>query len=381
MGKIVEYDSTLNQLSFGKFKEKELDIFFSICYKLKEKGLDEVTLSFEKLKELSNYSRNDVKRFTKDLENIYTKLLDVKFQIILEPGVREKFVLFTSYKIDDNNKNIRIRLNKDCKFILNDIDTFTKFDLEDFTKLKSSYSRNMFRLLKQFDDKKKSFCWCQVKIDILKELLDIPKSYKMVDIDKRVLAPIMQQLKPLFHNLKLEKLKKGVKVEALKFTWNQKKKKDPKIVPMKVKASIGEKEHEEDMLLLLERDKGILNSVQDAEAENPLWERFLELPPSEQAAVEDIVYKNYIAECGVSGKVQELAFNAGKKLLITKFLENNPVETPKIEYKDIEFTQTKIYTAEDIPSEKLLDKNGNKLKGMLLDNRINKILLELNKGN
>ncbi|MGL5901258.1 MAG: replication initiation protein, partial [Cetobacterium sp.] len=380
MGKIVQYDSKLNNLNFGKFKEKELDLFFAICYKLKEQGLDEITLSFQELKELSNYSRNDVKRLISDIESTYTKLLDIKLEIIISPKVREKFVLFTKYRIDEEKKEMTIQLQKEYRFVLNDIDKFTKFDLIEFSNLKSSYARNMFRLLKQFDNKKNLFSWYEVKIETFKELLGVPSCYKMINIDKKILIPIMDQLKPLFPNLKLEKIKKGVKVVALKFTWNQKKKKDPKIVPMKVKASIGEKEHEEDMLLLLERDKGILNSVQDAEAENPLWEKFLELPPSEQAAVEEIVYKNYIAECGVSGKVQELAFNAGKKLLITKFLENNPVETPKIEYKDIEFTQTKIYTAEDIPSEKLLDKNGNKLKGMLLANRINKILLELNKG-
>ncbi|MGL6023150.1 MAG: replication initiation protein, partial [Cetobacterium sp.] len=259
MGKIVQYDSKLNNLNFGKFKEKELDLFFAICYKLKEQGLDEITLSFQELKELSNYSRNDVKRLISDIESTYTKLLDIKLEIIISPKVREKFVLFTKYRIDEEKKEMTIQLQKEYRFVLNDIDKFTKFDLIEFSNLKSSYARNMFRLLKQFDNKKNLFSWYEVKIDIFKELLGVPSCYKMINIDKKILIPIMDQLKPLFPNLKLEKIKKGVKVVALKFTWNQKKKKDPKIVPMKVKASIGEKEHEEDMLLLLERDKGILN--------------------------------------------------------------------------------------------------------------------------
>ena len=135
MRKIVEYDSKMNSLSFGKFKEKELDLFFSICYKLKNEGVNEIVLSFQELKELSNYSRNDIKRFTKDLESAYTKLLDVKFEIILSPGVKEKFVLFTSYRIDENQKEIKIRLNQDYSFILNDIEKFTKFDLMEFAGL------------------------------------------------------------------------------------------------------------------------------------------------------------------------------------------------------------------------------------------------------
>ena len=38
MGKVIEYDSKMNELNFGKFKEKELDLFFSICYKMKNQG-------------------------------------------------------------------------------------------------------------------------------------------------------------------------------------------------------------------------------------------------------------------------------------------------------------------------------------------------------
>ncbi|MGL6169107.1 MAG: replication initiation protein, partial [Fusobacteriaceae bacterium] len=145
MGKIVEYDSKLNNLNFGKFKEKELDLFFAICYKLKEQGLDEITLSFQELKELSNYSRNDVKRLICDIESTYTKLLDIKLEIIISPKVREKFVLFTKYRIDEEKKEMTIQLHKEYSFVLNDIDKFTKFDLIEFSNLKSSYARNMFR--------------------------------------------------------------------------------------------------------------------------------------------------------------------------------------------------------------------------------------------
>ncbi|MGL5990063.1 replication initiation protein [Cetobacterium sp.] len=381
MGKIVEYDSKLNNLNFGKFKEKELDLFFAICYKLKEQGLDEITLSFQELKELSNYSRNDVKRLISDIESTYTKLLGIKLEIIISPKVREKFVLFTKYRIDEEKKEMTIQLHKEYSFVLNDIDKFTKFDLIEFSNLKSTYARNMFRLLKQFDNKKNLFSWYEVKIEIFKDVLGIPSCYKMINIDKKILVPIMEQLKPLFHNLKLEKIKKGVKVVALKFTWTQKKKIDPKIIPIKIKKGLGQKELEEDKLFELERDNSISQGIENTDAENPLWVKFLELSIAEQASVVETVYQNYILECGANGKIQKLAFNASKKSLITKFLENNREESFIIQDKDLEFTQTKIYTVEDIPSEKLLDKNGNKLKGMLLVNRINKILSEMNKTN
>ncbi|MGL5904832.1 MAG: replication initiation protein, partial [Cetobacterium sp.] len=245
MGKIVEYDSKLNNLSFGKFKEKELDLFFSICYKLKNEGANEIVLTFQELKELSSYSRNDIKRFTKDLESTYTKLLDIKFEIIISPKIREKFVLFTRYRIDEDKKEMTIQLHNEYSFVLNDITQFTKFDLMEFSNLKSSYAKNMFRLLKQFDNKNLKECWYQIKLDELKVMLDIPSSYKMSHIDSFVLSPIMEQLKPLFPSLKLEKIKKGVKVDSLKFTWKPKKKQVEEVKAIKKRNSIGEKELEE----------------------------------------------------------------------------------------------------------------------------------------
>ncbi|BDP62489.1 hypothetical protein EfmJHP38_34270 (plasmid) [Enterococcus faecium] len=55
----------------------------------------------------------------------------------------------------------------------------------------------MFRLLKQY--RTKGFAYFS-KEDFL-ELLDIPKSYKQPDIDKRVIKPIRQELTAIFKGL------------------------------------------------------------------------------------------------------------------------------------------------------------------------------------
>ncbi|WP_241426526.1 replication initiation protein [Macrococcus armenti] len=69
----------------------------------------------------------------------------------------------------------------------------------------------------------------KVSLDDFKELLDIPSSYQMSDIDKRVLKPIQRDLADSFQNLEVKKIKKGRKVVALEFTFdkeNLKKKKN-----------------------------------------------------------------------------------------------------------------------------------------------------------
>ncbi|MGL5576743.1 replication initiation protein [Cetobacterium sp.] len=359
MRKIVEYDSKMNSLSFGKFKEKELDLFFSICYKLKNEGVNEIVLSFQELKELSNYSRNDIKRFTKDLESTYTKLLDIKFEIILSPGVKEKFVLFTSYRIDETQKEIKIRLNQDYSFILNDIEKFTKFDLMEFASLKSAYAKNMFRLLKQFDNNELKEKWFQIKLDDFKVMLDIPKSYKMVDIDKRVLSPIQEQLKLYFQGLKLEKIKKGVKVESLKFTWKTKKKKQvEEIQAIKKRSSIGEKELEEYQEQFQEIKKEI-NSMDQVKKIDKIKISKVDY---------ENLYKKYLEENNIKHIISV------RKIFDTM----NKSKYEIVEFGTKEYIQTKIYTVEDIDESLLVSKNGRKLVGMAKQHKIKKILEEMN---
>jgi len=51
---IVKYKNELNSIALRKFKSKEMDLFFSICSKMKNKGLYKVQFTFEELKNLSD---------------------------------------------------------------------------------------------------------------------------------------------------------------------------------------------------------------------------------------------------------------------------------------------------------------------------------------
>ena len=358
MGKIVEYDSKMNELNFGKFKEKELDLFFSICYKMKNEGLNEVTLTFQELKELSNYSNRNLDRFVKDLESTYDKMLNIKIRTETKTTIT-KIILFTRYKIEKEGRIVKIKIHEDGKYLLNDIEKFTKFDLMEFVSLKSSYAKNMFKILKQFDNED-SYNWYQIKIDDFKVMLDIPKSYKMIDIDKRVLSPILEQLKSYFLGLKLEKIKKGVKVESLKFTWKAKKKKKQaeEIQAIKKRNSIGEKELQEHQ----EQNK----EIKKESSLDPIV-----LKKISKAEYDDL-YKEYLRK-----------HNAEDSLSMKKTFKlhmiNSKYEVVKLQKE--EYIQTRIYTDEDIDESLLVSKTGKKLVGMARKHKIKKLLEDMNSQN
>ena len=246
---IVKYNNDMNSVSFGKFKEKELDLFFSICFKVKELGLKEVELSFSELRELSNYSNRNLDRFIKDLSSTYDKMLALNIQIKYSEIDFEKFNLFDSYKVSGTERKISIQVSKKFEYLLNNlIGNYTKFDLIDFVSLKSSYSKNVFKLLKQWETLKQ----VEYNIENFKDLLGVPATYTTAKFNERVLKPIMEELPQYFPNLTLEKIKTGKKVTSLKFTWNGKAE---KIAPKKIDDIIDIIEISEELNKTIEKAK------------------------------------------------------------------------------------------------------------------------------
>ncbi len=53
-GERVVYKNDMNLVGLRKFNNREVNVFFSLCNKLKDKGNLSVNVWFEELKELSN---------------------------------------------------------------------------------------------------------------------------------------------------------------------------------------------------------------------------------------------------------------------------------------------------------------------------------------
>ena len=222
-GETVVYKNDLNLVPLRKFTSTEINLFFAMCNKLKEKETNTLHLSFDELKELSNYSpkTRNINRFVKDLDDVYKKMLELTIRYE-DDEVIERFILFNHYRIHKKDQYLEISTSPNLKHILNSItNNFTKFELKEMTNLKSTYSKNMFRILKQY----KHTGYMKIKIDDFRERLDIPKSYRMTDINKNVLKPIVTELNAIFNNLHINKIKakKGRKIEWLEFIFDPEK--------------------------------------------------------------------------------------------------------------------------------------------------------------
>ena len=201
---IVKYDSELNTIPLRKFTPVEMNLFFSIVSRMRDKNDDVVIFPFHELKDLSNYKMTATKAFVKDLESTYDKLMELKFSSRSASGLSvEKFRMFTRFKIngDSDEPFVEIQVHDMALPLLNNLEQWVRYSLSEFRDLSSGYSKTMFRLLKQF----RTTGYAYFSKEDFNELLDIPKSYKQGDIDRTILKPIKEELTPLFRGLTIKK--------------------------------------------------------------------------------------------------------------------------------------------------------------------------------
>jgi len=80
MGELTVYKNEMNTVSFRKFNAVEMNLFFSICTKMKNKNIQTVRFNFDDLKNISGYKSTSIDRFISDLDKTYTKMLSLIYK-------------------------------------------------------------------------------------------------------------------------------------------------------------------------------------------------------------------------------------------------------------------------------------------------------------
>ena len=223
---IIKYDPELNTIPLRKFTPVEMNLFFSIVSRMRDKGDETVRFSFDQLKELSAYKPTANNRFIDDIESTYQKILGLRFGRRSKDGLhREFFVMFTEFEINGHADDpyVDIKIYPKAIKLLNELESWVRYALSEFRDLKSSYAKTMFRLLKQF----RTTGYAYFSVADFNELLDVPKSYKSSNINQSVLKPIKEELTPLFRGLTVRKKYgkgRGKPVIGYSFTWKPEKK-------------------------------------------------------------------------------------------------------------------------------------------------------------
>lgn len=428
MSEIIKYHNDINKLRLGKFTEKETDIFFSIMFKSMN-TIGNVVIEFNELKDLIEGHRSE-QRLINNVRKLNLKLKLLVDEVKDKDGNYTAFSLFGDITTKPKERIIEIKVDDRFRNLINNLmKNFTEFDLKDLISLNSTYSKTLFRLLKQWENKKIR----EFKIEEFRELLAIPNKYRLSEIDKFVLTPIMLELPQYFTDLKLEKIKTGKKVTSLKFTWSRKEEK------IEYKST-------DDIIDIVEISEE-LNAVIEKAKKNRFIEKLLTVDNIEiltqmfqendlvkgllwayKEVKQDISTLNYLIKTirtGIEKKekvlivkksekkskeqFEEIPLNFDEQLpkekidikepqkiskeeyekLYKQYLKDNKITHNKItrlgfdksigaNYEIIEVKpKEKIYSIEELPQEKLLSKNGKILVGGALIVKLEKLAKEM----
>ena len=221
---VVRHHNDLNTVIMRKWSSEEMNFFFAILAKARDKGTSNLVFDKYQLAELANYSVQHNKRFYDTMDNLANHISELRYIERTSNSV-EYMPLFTRFKVewekDFSDMQATVSVSPHFEYILNKLSAnFTQYELQEFTSIRSTYAKTAYRLLKQWrTEGKKEF-----KKDEFKLLMDTPDYYQISDIDRLVLKPILTQLSPYFEGLKVKKIKsnkKGTPVLGYEFTWKK----------------------------------------------------------------------------------------------------------------------------------------------------------------
>ena len=215
---IVKYSNWLNNLSFNGFGQIDFNLFMYLCAELKDEGTGEKVLSFPEMKKKVGLESHSNIRLANELDKMTNKLLKVTCRIETDSEII-KFVLFPTFKINDEEGTLTVAVNPEFRFVLNSVASqFTQFELKEFVELDSRYAKTLYRLLKQY----KTTGDRTIKVDEFREKLGIPKSYPNRNVAVQIIEPTVKALRNSFPDLKYEVLKaskQGSPVRAYRFSF------------------------------------------------------------------------------------------------------------------------------------------------------------------
>lgn len=224
MNEVVKYSNELHELKFNSMNEAQQNVFFTLLQQFRNTDGYTLELDFNKVFELAQIANSS--SYRKEILNKLRQIQTLTFMYeINDLGDLQQDVIFPSIRTDTQNRRLFVKVSKGFKdrYISSPLKGWTRYELAEFVGLNGTYTKTIYRYLKQF---RQTGLW-HIKYKDFKELLGIPESYQSCDIDKQILNPTIKELsaernlfdqrRTPFKGLMLKKIKSGRNIDALEF--------------------------------------------------------------------------------------------------------------------------------------------------------------------
>lgn len=218
MNEIVKVHNDLTNEKLGKMTARELDLFMTICSKIKNNSTEMHTIYFDELRKLGNYTQNSNKVMMKDLRSAERKLI-ASFILTFtdDDGAEVTKSLFNEFRAYPDGRLV-VSVEERAGYILDNLTKdFTRFELEEFTSLESKYSKRLYKLLKQY--RSTGVC-IRSKEEFYKDM-DVPSKYTNSNFNRLILQPALKECGKYLKDLKCtpQKCGRGGAIKSYTFTF------------------------------------------------------------------------------------------------------------------------------------------------------------------
>lgn len=201
---IVLYHNELNYVGFGNFNPIELDIFFALIGKMRDSKGREATLSLKELREITGYSQRGDKKMYEDISKAYKKFWNLSYYKHNEETSEITVIrIFEEFKLNYKEMNLTLSITPSSLYLLDDLwiaGEYTVYELPEFCNLRTAYSKNMYRLLRQF----RTTGYLTLSMEDFRKALAIPESYRTAEVIRKVLKPSIEEISKYIDDLKYE---------------------------------------------------------------------------------------------------------------------------------------------------------------------------------
>ena len=211
---LVKVHKDFTKLNIGILSEKELELFYYICLNVKDIRDEIITMDFSSIKKsLGLINFRDLKKY---ILGIHQKLGNLHITNITSKKI-ETIFLFDKFINDLDNNTLTIRVTKDSLYFFNIANSYLRFLFSDVRKLSGKYSKLLVPYLMEFSHKKEA----EFEKERFFNILEIDEKYKndLSNFNRIILKPAIEELRTLFENLKVERLKNGRVIKGYKFSW------------------------------------------------------------------------------------------------------------------------------------------------------------------
>lgn len=211
---LVKVHKDFTKLNIGTLSEKELELFYYICLNVKDIRDEIITMDFSSIKKsLGLINFRDLKKY---ILGLHQKLGNLHITNITNKKI-ETIFLFEKFINDLDNNTLTIRVTKDSLYFFNIANSYLRFLFSDVRKLSGKYSKLLVPYLMEFSHKKEA----EFEKERFFNILEIDEKYKndLSNFNRIILKPAIEELRTLFENLKVERLKNGRVIKGYKFTW------------------------------------------------------------------------------------------------------------------------------------------------------------------